>query len=45
MNPHVACRCRVLEKHLRELWRAVHGAIRLKGVDTAVIVRIVNVKC
>lgn len=44
MKPHVACRSRVLEKHRRELCRAATGAIRLKGIDTAVIVRIVDVE-
>lgn len=44
MKPHVACRSRVLEKHLREFCRPADAAIRLKGVDTAVTDRIVNVE-
>lgn len=44
MNPHVAWRSRVLEKHLRELWRATDGAICLKGIDTTVNGRIVFVE-
>lgn len=34
----------MLEKHLRELWRTARGAIRLNGVDAAVIVRIVIIE-
>ena len=44
MNPHEACSSWVLEKHLLELWRTADGVIRLKGVDTAVIARIVSIK-
>jgi hypothetical protein len=44
MNPHEACSSWVLEKHLLELWRTADGVIRLKGVDTAVIARIVIIE-
>jgi hypothetical protein len=41
MKPQVACRCRELEKHLRDDGCAAAGNDLLRGSDIAEIVRIV----
>jgi hypothetical protein len=41
MKPHVACRCRELEKHLRDVWYGAARSDLLRGDDIAETVRIV----